>query len=99
GHADIFRDLVAAGCSIFSTTDTGATPLHLSAGAGSHELSIDIVDILASRAAGSGGTGWKESLEATDNEDKTAIDMALASGYKQLASRLGRSSLIAAHTE
>lgn len=34
-----------------------------------------------------------------DNDYKTAIDMALDSGYKQLASRLARSNLIAARTE
>jgi hypothetical protein len=61
---------VVNGASPFTATSTGATPLHLAAGAGSHELSMEIVERLAHRAAPQGGGGWRESLEQTDNEGK-----------------------------
>ena len=46
-----------AGCSPFLTTQSGATPLHLSASAGSHDLTMDIVRKLSDKAAATGGIG------------------------------------------
>lgn len=77
-HADIVDALLKRGADPSLRTGSSATPLHLAAGAGSHAICEMLVKTEA------------VELWGKDSDDKTAIDMALNSSYKKLASRLAQ---------
>lgn len=87
GHTDIAAYLLSKGANSLLKTQTGATPLHLAAGAGKHEISR----MLANESA--------VDLWAEDDELRTPIDMAISSGFKELASRIACWSYVSDRTK
>jgi ankyrin repeat protein len=87
GYVEIVDYLLSKGADAFIKNASGAQALHLAASNGKSK----IVDILAELA---GMDIW-----CKDDDGHTPIDLALASGYKSLASRLAYHSCVARYTE
>jgi ankyrin repeat protein len=87
GHYETTQMLLEAKCDATLTTIPGATALHLAAGSGNHEL----CELMTSLE--------HADVSVEDDNGQTAIDMALSSGYKELASKLACWSMIASRTK
>lgn len=89
GHTDLVIKLVQKGASCNIKSLAGSTPLHAAAGSGRH----DICEYFSEYD--------DEEIDflAQDDEGATAIDDALNSGYKELASRLAFWSYLQERTE